>query len=214
MTSYEEVAPVIFDNVTVWVDSDVEKFFYRWVWEKIAPTLDTDDPTMACVEAAIVAYVYAELCWLVCDQNFYEDLWDQMDEFSDEVDALGLGFLCGQEGGADAECPESCTDAFQTLFRSNYARVLKAMKSINEMDLLTAFNASCRKPVHIVVDDDGDEIEEDLVTDYASFCRYVSDADYRDDEINGMSLDEYAPAYEWWGNGAEMLEVRTASDEW
>jgi len=206
MTSYDEIAPVVFDNVTVWADGDGEKFFYRWVWEKIAPTLDSDGPVMVRVVAAIVAYIYAELCWLVCDQNFYEDLWDRMDEFVDVDDALTLGFLCGQEGGADADCPEDIVEAFRTLFRSNYDRVVRAMKTINEMDLLTAFHASCQRPIHIVVDDDGDEVEEDLVTDFASFCRYVSDADFRNDEVNSMSLDEYAPAYEWWGEGAEMLE--------
>lgn len=211
MIAYEDVKDAVFDEVLVWSDSSAESDFYRWAWEKISPALDTDDPVEARLQAVALAYVYAELCFYVCDQNFYEDLWDRLAEFVDEDMDLSLGFMCGKLGGED--CPDGEEEAVRILVRANHERVVTALRSIDTMTLLTAFRASYAMPQRRAIDADGDEIEEPLIETYADFCRYVDDDDFRDEDICGMSVSDYEAAYGWWESGAEMLDARTASDE-
>lgn len=210
MTPYEMVAP-LFDRSTVWVDVEKELFFYRWAWSKLGQALNEDDPAKAILDAITLAYVYQELCYYVCDQNFYEDLWDQLGEFvGDPLTDFQLGFLYGKVSAEDEECPDDSEKVIRELLRGNYRRVVGALSSSmkNDLELLTAFHASCAKPIKTVVDENGDEGEVEMIEDFDSFCRYVDDSDFSDKDICGMDLSEYQGAYEWWTNGAEMLEAR------
>ena len=212
MTEFSEVED-LFSRSTVWVDSIPELYFFRWAWERISPVLNTDGADAA-LDALTLAYVYRELCYYVCDQNFHEDFWDTIGEFvgDDEMlTPLAVGFLCGRDAGGDGDCPEDATEAMHFLVRGNHERIVAALSSKDDTELLMAFHASRANPVR-VVDEDGKEAEADMISDYDSFCRYVNDADFRAEDTGGMDLEECQAAYAWWTNGAEMLEARTDSD--
>lgn len=210
MMSYEEIAELVFDYISVWYDAPAEDYFYQWAWEQIEDELATDNPAEARVYAATLVYIYVELCYYVCDENYCEDAWYQMDEFTDSDVAVPLGFLCGAAG---LDCPEDMGEAMRLLVRENHERVVEALGRCDTTTLLTAFHASYAKPKRMVVDEDGDETEADMIEDFESFCRYVDDDDYRAQDVGGMSVSRYEAASLWWENGAEMLDVPTDGDE-
>lgn len=209
MTEFVEVEDV-FRRSTVWVDSEVELFFYRWAWSKLGQALNENDLAKAILDAITLTYIYQELCYYVCDQNFYEDLWDQLGEFvGDPLTDFQLGFLYGKVSADGEECPDDNDEVIRELLRNNHRRVVGALSSSmkSDLELLTAFHASHAKPLKTVEDEDGDEDEVEMIEDFDSFCRYVDDPDFRDGDVCGMALSEYEGAYDWWTNGAEMLEV-------
>lgn len=213
MTNFEDVETILYES-TVWVNTDAEMFFYRWAWSKLETALNEDNPVQAALDALTLVYVYRELCYYVCDQNFHEDFWDTIGEFVGEdemLTPLSVGFLCGRDAGGDIDCPEDETEAMHFLVRGNHERIVSALSSKGDTELLTAFHASRANPVR-TVEEDGEEVEAEMIADYDSFCRYVNDADFRDEDTAGMDLEEYQAAYAWWMGGAEMLEARTNGD--
>ena len=215
MITFDDISDV-FDGKTVWSNDRNEMYFYRWAWERIADP-KSYDTAQAVIDAATLIYAYQELCYHVCDQNFYEDLWYLLGDFTEHVDLLSefeLGYLCGQVLTNDDERPDDDTEAMQILVRNNHEWIASSLFAGNQIEVLTAFYASYANPQRVKIDEDGDEIEFDLITSYEDFCRYVSDENFRNQEIGGATQSEFQTAYEWISSGAEMLEARSEGNDY
>ena len=208
MIEFEEIDD-LFSAWTVWSDDRLEMFFYRWAWDLIVDK-ESFNYFKALVDAATLIYVYQELCYYICGENFYADLWDMIGEFAERTDLLPESERdrpCGLILSKDEDCPCDDTEAMQILVRSNHRRVVAALFEGSVIDVLTAFYASYANPQKAEIDKDGNEIEHDLIMSYYDFCRYVSDENFRNQEIGGSTRSEFQAAYDWIVHGAEMVET-------
>ena len=202
----------VFQRSTVWVNADVEMFFYQWAWDIVIKKLNVVDLNQATVDALTLVHVFHELIYYVSGENFYEDDWDSVcDCFEDElivIEPMELGFMCGRIAEDGDESPSDGKEALHWLIRNNHSRIVSALNAVEEIDLLTAVWASMGHAVRNTYDEAGNVSgEEEMIKTYEDFCRYVSDDDFRADDVAGAVMSDVEAAYEWWTNGAEMLEV-------
>lgn len=200
----------VFQHSTVWVNADVEMFFYQWAWNVVVKKLNVLNLNQATVDALTLVYVCHELIYYVSGENFYDDDWDSVCEcFEDKllvIEPMELGFMCGRIAEDGGESPSDEKEALHWLMRHNHSRIVSALKSVDEFDLFTAVWVSMGHAVRNTYDESGNVSgEEEMIKTYEDFCRYVSDDDFRANDVAGAEMSDMEAAYEWWTNGAEML---------
>lgn len=204
----------VFQRSTVLANTDVEMFFYQWAWNVVVKKLNVVDLNQATVDALTLVHVCHELIYYVSGENFYDDDWDSVcDCFEDEllvIEPMELGFMCGRIAEDGDESPSDEKEALHWLIRNNHSRIVSALNSVDEIDLLTAVWASMGHTVRNTYDESGNVSgEEEMIKTYEDFCRYVSDDEFRADDVAGAAMADVEAAYEWWTNGAEMLKAES-----
>ena len=204
----------VFQRSTVLANTDVEMFFYQWAWNVVVKKLNVVDLNQATVDALTLVHVCHELIYYVSGENFYDDDWDSVcDCFEDEllvIEPMELGFMCGRIAEDGDESPSDEKEALHWLIQNNHSRIVSALNSVDEIDLLTAVWASMGHTVRNTYDESGNVSgEEEMIKTYEDFCRYVSDDEFRADDVAGAAMADVEAAYEWWTNGAEMLKAES-----
>lgn len=204
LDSFDSVESILL-GMTVWEDILSEMRFYRWAWGRLQKNGDRYGASRSRLDAVTLAYVYAELCYLVCDESFHEDLWYRLGDLCGTGNCFAFSHEEVKALFSESEIaasPDDDADRLFLLIRENHEQIVRGILKDGVLSVLAAFHASWANPQ--CEDEEG---TDDLIYTFEDFCRYADDASFRENAIDEGPLGrEYQPAHNWLFGGADFID--------